>query len=353
MKRLKSNPQSSLNRRTGAVLMEVLIAVLAMGIGVVSLMSLFPLSVVRTAQAHQLTVGTGLRLNAEEVLDCYPSLWIDPDNDGNPVLPNADPYYLVDPLGVERAMTSPIPTTTIQRYSAGFTGTAATDLAVYSGNWIERYSNLIATAPAPTPTTATLPGLSAQAIVNSRNIRLVIYEASGKTSQVRRISETAIPLGNPVLDDLEWDAPLPTGFVISRIRVESSDEQFSWMLTCRRTDAGNKLSAELYLAVFFRREFSAKSEEIRGPLPPETLVFKQGVPSATIRYLPNERPAIRRGGYVLDSQNGYWYRVDDYSEDTNAQTITMSLEYPAQKDGNGAIFFKGLVDVYYLGPKEK
>ena len=55
--------------RTGTTLSEVLVSMLIMSIGVVSLAALFPISVLRTAQATQLTHSVFLRNNAEAAVE--------------------------------------------------------------------------------------------------------------------------------------------------------------------------------------------------------------------------------------------------------------------------------------------
>ena len=54
--------------RSGLTLTEVLMSLLVMGIGVVSVATLFPLAVLRGARATQLTAGTILKQNAEETV---------------------------------------------------------------------------------------------------------------------------------------------------------------------------------------------------------------------------------------------------------------------------------------------
>jgi len=53
------------NRRSGSTLSEVLISVMVLGIGVISVATLFPLSVLRALRANQFTQATVLRYNAE------------------------------------------------------------------------------------------------------------------------------------------------------------------------------------------------------------------------------------------------------------------------------------------------
>lgn len=89
-------------RRGGVTLVEVLMSILIMGVGVVSVAALFPLAVVRSIQASQLTNATLLRYNAEAAIDILPGLVHDPDGDGNLLEHFQAPAgrnYIVDPRG--------------------------------------------------------------------------------------------------------------------------------------------------------------------------------------------------------------------------------------------------------------
>lgn len=63
-----------LNCRTGATLSEVLISLLVMSVGVVSVAALFPISVLRSVQASQLTNAANLRYNVEALLSVRPEI---------------------------------------------------------------------------------------------------------------------------------------------------------------------------------------------------------------------------------------------------------------------------------------
>lgn len=73
----KSNPvQFALPRHpAGTTLSEVLVSMLVMSIGVVSLATLFPISVLRSVQATQLTNAANLRYNVEAMLGVMPQLY--------------------------------------------------------------------------------------------------------------------------------------------------------------------------------------------------------------------------------------------------------------------------------------
>jgi hypothetical protein len=61
--------------RIGTTLSEVLVSLLVMSIGVVSLATLFPISVLRSVQATHLTNSTNLRYNVEALLSVRPQLY--------------------------------------------------------------------------------------------------------------------------------------------------------------------------------------------------------------------------------------------------------------------------------------
>ncbi len=71
MKRIRTVLPPQQNPRGGTTLTEVLMALLCMGIGVVAVASLFPIALLRSAQATQLTTATILRFNAETTIDLY------------------------------------------------------------------------------------------------------------------------------------------------------------------------------------------------------------------------------------------------------------------------------------------
>jgi len=61
--------------RAGTTLSEVLISLLVMSIGIVSLATLFPISVLRSVQATQLTNSTNLRYNVEALVGALPKIY--------------------------------------------------------------------------------------------------------------------------------------------------------------------------------------------------------------------------------------------------------------------------------------
>ena len=91
---------SSMYRR-GVTLTEVLMSLMIMAIGVTSVMTLFPIATLRSAQATRLTNSALLKYNVEALLEARPGLIFDPDGDGDLTehFRGADRNYIVDPLG--------------------------------------------------------------------------------------------------------------------------------------------------------------------------------------------------------------------------------------------------------------
>lgn len=104
-----SKSVASGNWRRGVTLTEVLVSMMIMAIGVLMVMSLFPVAALRTLQATQLTNATILRYNVETVIAQDPSLVFDPDRDFEVTGADSDltehfqiasnRNYIVDPLG--------------------------------------------------------------------------------------------------------------------------------------------------------------------------------------------------------------------------------------------------------------
>lgn len=83
--------------RNGVTLTEVLMSLMIMGIGVVSLATLFPIATLRVLEATNLTNSTIARYNAEGVVDAFPAIIHEPAGIGNGQALGRN--YMVDPLG--------------------------------------------------------------------------------------------------------------------------------------------------------------------------------------------------------------------------------------------------------------
>ena len=81
MKKL-THDSAGLTHVTGVTLVEVLMSLMIMSIGMASVAVLFPISVLRSVQATQMTNSAILKYNVEAFVQMNPSLIFDPDGDG-------------------------------------------------------------------------------------------------------------------------------------------------------------------------------------------------------------------------------------------------------------------------------
>ncbi|RLT21206.1 MAG: hypothetical protein DWI29_02365, partial [Planctomycetota bacterium] len=89
---------------------EVLMSMLIMSIGVSSVAVLFPISVLRSVQATQLTNAAILMTNAKALVQMRKELLFDPDGDGNldeHIWNKTEQRYIVDPAGYFEIAAAP------------------------------------------------------------------------------------------------------------------------------------------------------------------------------------------------------------------------------------------------------
>uniref|UniRef100_A0A7C4QRG5 Uncharacterized protein n=1 Tax=Schlesneria paludicola TaxID=360056 RepID=A0A7C4QRG5_9PLAN len=451
----------------GTTLSEVLISTLVMSIGVVALASLFPISVLRSIQASQLTNAANLRYNAEAHLRTMPELihlgrewqpgtpyaqgdavvpsfnqlttarpavfvctqgglsggaepaWDyregQPTNDGTVVwstitLGNApyvvDPlgFLLVDPADPDGQFRNSNPNTWfpnpnplrgaqqhfgnlplngpgnpvtpfnqfINRFPAfGFFLPSATPeqnevnaarLAVLPDSWTLQAESLDL-ANLNTTTTATsidLTNIDPNVLSQSVQVptpdlvpdRIVFFDATGRRSIARPIIQT--PTAAAVGTTVTCAPPLPFGFMPVKVRVESLERRYSYLLSVRRKTGR---PANVDVVVFFRRRFAVEDEQVY------SAVFRKidrgadgqpgnagvddnkngtnddlaelGAPNSDdkprnfviVQYnSAAEKPFFKKGGFVCDAQNLRWYRIIDVTEDPLAALATSQAQ---------------------------
>jgi hypothetical protein len=129
MKTLLQNHSSRRPSRAGTTLSEVLISLLVMSIGVVSLATLFPISVLRSVQATHLTHAANLRYNVEALLSVRPELY----SIGRPWV--AGGTYAVGDLVTPTELTSlKSPPVVFQCTTGGIAGTEEPTWNLINGN---------------------------------------------------------------------------------------------------------------------------------------------------------------------------------------------------------------------------
>jgi Tfp pilus assembly protein PilV len=388
--------------RTGATLSEVLIAILVMSIGVLSVAALFPISIIRSAQANQLTVATGLRYNVEQMLAVYPQLWMDPDggdadSDGDRFNDQRGRNFIIDPLGyyyVQPVNSSqadvfgfnttanpivpggqvPWYNSNVRRYQAniapaGVTAPALLDpVAASPDSWTLRFEDLAVGSTSNSVTLLQLPNAGFPVPVpvpygfNNPYTRLVLFDTTGQFSEVRPLTSINGTIaswdepdtnGNNVLDIAEdFDGNgLRAGavpFTVGDVRIETQERRFSWLITARQDSSG---VTDLDMAVFFKRsQLSTEEFTYSNGTAANSVVFMSGSNTATFQYNTGSgdpSPFLKKGGFVFDATNCYWYQIQNYTD--NSGTVVLKLDRSAVSNSNTAMLFRGIVDVFFIG----
>lgn len=390
--------------RSGVTLMEVLMSVMIMSIGVVSLASLFPVSILRGVQATKLTNATVLRYNAEALIDSFPLPFVfDPDGTLNPnghiAHQRRNRNYVVDPLGSYYAAFDGTgleasfgndgaggAVTKIPRFDAGLIGSPVTDptaplpafnFFTQQDSWILLYEGV--------PTSPTFPdGINStrdtifidtsdisSGIVNLTELsqtistltggRMLIYDTTGKQVQVRIITGADINAGSA---EISFADPLPDNGLydsISKIRIETLEQRYSYLLTVRRQIASDVASVDV--VVFFRRNYDPELEAIHN-----VTGFVTGNTKCRLHLNGNisPPPLLKRGGYLFDSIHARWYRIQRIEDDSFSDAL-ITLDQPIIEGINpsgddstdpsnqmsGIILMPNVVQVYPLGNKTR
>lgn len=389
--------------RQGATLSEVLVALLIMAIGVISLASLFPISVLKTARANQLTVATGIRYNAEAMMQVYPWIFADPDpNDTGPNgIKDRNPFndydfagtqpYLFDPMAMfSRPVPMPATIGALPRFGGGFefdppgvaAGTNATAICAGPDTWTVRHEGAI-TSVDPALTSMIVANLST-ALPNQTpaydQMRVHLIYNGGKSSITRIVTKiTAGSVswsedlnGNNTPDpgeDLNGNGTLdkhvvPGGFTFESARLESRERRYSWMLLVHPQDQGGSLVGglsvnpmyDVTVVVYYGRGFTLEEERVYGTttitgltniVSGSAVAFNFQQPrKLTVSWPAGSQPYLKRGGYILDALNGYWYQIENYSDPLGGTSTTVTVTSNVIANPGLVMFPRGVVDVF-------
>ncbi|WP_145372701.1 type IV pilus modification PilV family protein [Maioricimonas rarisocia] len=410
--------------RDGATLTEVLISILVMSVGVLSVMAMFPISILRSIQATQLTNAAILRENVRQQIALFPQFvlggsewrpnatytmdefvvpsikpghrfpanrrliqtnaggtsgWIEPDwsastpiSDGSVtwdtvVAPSA---YVVDPLGwkaMEDALgtglgggfgnfddSGTVREGSLLRLNAGITDF---DIAAAAVALPDSWSIVIDAVP----TSMTLTSATFGSNVNmgtfststSAPTRVVVTSFDGTQSVVRTSSVSVST------NTVSWSGDLPTALdsinKISRVRVETFERRYTWLITARRGPSGH---TKAQCVILFNRSLNPNDEYLYEV----TSVGGSSIAGSntlTVRWQASEPdPLIREGNFVFDAENALWYRIqaiDSIDRISSPRTATLTLGRQIEIDfatgasaRGGAMFLPGIIDIFEL-----
>jgi hypothetical protein len=257
---------------------------------------------------------------------------------------------------------------------------------------------------------SSISGVTGSVATQTVIYRATIFDADGTGSETRLLS------ANPTGQQVTWASPLPTRVMEdqngngtldpgedydgdgvldlpSRVRVEVADQVYTWMLSVHmRPEFQGDNSCLTDAVIFYKRGFDPAFEEVHtadfrvnqiGPDDiPDTAddIGPDGIPgtaddtfgldgipgTADDTPPPNyrvrvqftgDRPAARRGGYVFDTANGFWYRINAVERETDTEMyLVLENEIRARNDvggvnQGGAILHPNVVNVFPLGSK--
>lgn len=326
-----------MRRRAGVTLLEVLVAIFVMGIGLLALLTLFPIGALRMAEAirdrrcgeaavmaNACAIAVDVRNDAFVIdpggtFNYYNNAW--PENGG--ALPNAQPYdpsypVLIDPIG----------------YRASPIGVAQ--------DWVGATPGVLRRRPvAYAPTT------------------------------------TGIYNWFSLTDDLVFDSATP-GLAAKAGANVLRDTRFSWAYLCQRPYAGDPAVVDLSVVVFNKRPLGLTQDlNLSEYVYPNRAYFDTASNLVTVDYTSNVPPPVRPGDWILDVTvlatsgiprrvpHAYFYRVVGVNEFADASGNTYA-QYEVQTplrgwDNNAAaagpygypgtiIVLEGVAEVFEKGP---
>ena len=284
--------------RSGVTLTEVLMSLMIMGIGVVSLATLFPISTLRVLEATNLTNSTIARFNAEGIIDSFEQMIHDPDGDST--TREGGRNFIVDPLGwyelqaqtgvapvlyeYNRPLGVTLPDASLQSrylgdnvaspvlfsdidvarqiaslddtttdFGEGFPDPDGTNSAAYILDGNSRVTGLI--MPTDVDLTVFTLATTDPAYQDPTGYQAVIFDVTGDYSEVRQIESVTG-------QQINWTSrPLPARYSagVGLVRVERTEPYYSWMLTVRKRASG---PANVDVVVFSKRDFNELSEQL-------------------------------------------------------------------------------------------
>lgn len=362
MRKLRPIPEPQPNRG-GTTLTEVLIATLCMGIGVAAVATLFPIALLRSVQATQLTHSAILRFNAEttvDILDEYNSsnplasvrnLVHNPnfgETSDNGVAEHIGTNYLVDPLGwniVSADGGNPNAVGNMGRFRFGLmTEQAAETFVTLPDSWITLHEEIPVSNTATSVTLNTMPQEVLDSIqpTGNQTLRVVLFNQDENLSETRFLTDAGTQIsGNTISWPNEPSLPGFGGYgQVVKVRIEVRERRYTWLLSVRNvTSDFNVPQALVEVVIFFRRSPSVEDET--------AYVINGTSRTYTVAGTPN----LSKGIYMLDTDTGAWHRVQKIDDSGGNPRVTLEKNTAGGLDGHTVVFMRGVIDVYPLGTK--
>lgn len=263
-----------MTRRRGVTLTEVLVAIFVTGLGLMALMTLFPIGALNMSQALKDDRTAHAAANANSYIRTW---WRTQVTNGQ-----SDPWFA--------AQTGNGPSTPVYIDPIG--------LAITGGD---------------------LPG----------GIRRVSAPWASTNPQIlERFS---------LLDDYTFNK---NGLVRAPGNVPEREGQYSWAYMVRRLRASDPRVLEYAIAVYQRRSLTLASS---GGFTGEANFPVNFAAGATTVTVPDSAK-VRKGGWIMDGTNGYFYRVRGIN--TGGGNHTVTIENPFRAAGASIVCLQNVVEVF-------
>ncbi|MBX7104458.1 MAG: prepilin-type N-terminal cleavage/methylation domain-containing protein [Gemmataceae bacterium] len=353
-------------KRHGTTLIEVLAAIFILALGLVALMTLFPLGAAQMARSIQDERAAQIAGNAASYFRWYWRSQCEPDmmnRTGDKML-----YESVNPSWYGAALDDP---------NAGVPNA-----------YVKTATNIF---PAPANTAANISARSRSSLPSYPVfIDPVGWMAAGASVDqywVGEKSPTVPPAGYihapiprrtivgmttlpqvlrmfSMLDDMGFDT---SG--VSNVNERSSQYSYAWLL--RRNNSSLRQEVNLTVVVYFRRSLATLAQEANYVATVNAPATTDGTTNTVTLHYTGERPSIRRGSWILDASmgniatgvvpQGFYYRVTEVGEPQvvgSENTIDLQVETPLKFGPSGAksrvfvvqdrvleVFDKGTIDM--------
>lgn len=315
------------HRRPGTSLMEVLIAIFIMALGLMALLTLFPLGLLTMAAAIKDDQCARAAANADGTARFFwKGIWEDvpPGGIANTSNPNLNNMPQLDAAGIT-ALLDTHGRVFIDPYGMIGNPSGTAQQLLVGGN---RYPPNPVQPQGPPAMQVGTPR-SSVGVRTGTNTAFVLGTEGYPYSVTRRFCT--------LLDDIYFDRQgQPDANNLSLISPGSVRRDgrynFAWLLT--RQPGQPRYEANLKVVVYGglkgARSFSTPAAET-----PYTAMFTVGSTSAQLLYdtsLGQTKPNLGRNSWIYDNQNGYFYRVVDISEDQLSATqfqVNLELQTPA------------------------
>jgi len=346
-------------------------SMLIMGLGITSVFTLFPLSIVRSLKATNLTNATLLAQSAREAYVANKSVFSLPPAKGAggsyahgkdgllttaPVVPDSqipDPFvgtFLVDPYGGGNAASFGATPGRFGRVLRVRNSLAASDVTS-PDTWVTLFEDL------PTSiangTDITLPATSGYSLASlSSSSRVVVLSLNGRRSVTRSVdvtnsTATLLKLTSRLPDDMDQASE------VSLVRVQNFERRYTYVYTLHRTSTGTTTGQ---IAVFFRREFGDPELTYNATFNSQS--YKQSRQVTVSGY--SGRPTA--GDYIFGSWkesasstrvHGRWHRITFVADGATSGEFVLTLDRPwvgkiVTSSEPRVMFPKGVVGVFDL-----